>query len=199
MINSEPEPTLNTEHRNMRRPPSSSSVAGMPPMGRWASLNLPMFHLYNFVAAVCLPFPVNAGNTWVLICQANATIADIRYLTFNSFILSHTYAVAFLNKFQNKCFGHSDRRGGSSASNTRKDEYNWGYDADDLSEEVLRTSTALENIQLDRKARNLTTSWRLGRLSELFAFVPSLFLFFAFGMVPETWQYPCRHPGNGAE
>uniref|UniRef100_A0A453KFA2 Uncharacterized protein n=1 Tax=Aegilops tauschii subsp. strangulata TaxID=200361 RepID=A0A453KFA2_AEGTS len=70
---------------------------------------------------------------------------------------------------------HSDRRGGSSASNTRKDEYNWGYDADDLSEEVLRTSTALENIQLDRKARNLTTSWRLGQLSELFAFVPSFF------------------------
>ncbi|VAI16350.1 unnamed protein product [Triticum turgidum subsp. durum] len=95
MINSEPEPTLNTEHRNMRRPPSSSSIAGMPPMGR----QMPP---------------------------------------------SQT----------------SDRRGGSSASNTRKDEYNWGYDADDLSEEVLRTSTALENIQLDRKARNLTTSWR---------------------------------------
>ncbi|CAN6335319.1 unnamed protein product [Urochloa humidicola] len=54
----------------------------------------------------------------------------------------------------------SDRRGGSSASNTRKDEYNWRYDADDISEEVLRTSTALENIQLDRKSRNLPTSWR---------------------------------------
>uniref|UniRef100_A0A0D9XN27 Uncharacterized protein n=1 Tax=Leersia perrieri TaxID=77586 RepID=A0A0D9XN27_9ORYZ len=54
----------------------------------------------------------------------------------------------------------SDRRGGSSASNTRKDEYNWRYDSDDISEEVLRTSNALENVQLDRKARNLTTSWR---------------------------------------
>ncbi|KAI4991461.1 protein TONNEAU 1b-like [Hordeum vulgare subsp. vulgare] len=95
MVNSESDPTLNTEHRNMRRPPSSSSVAGLPPMGRQM--------------------------------QPSQT---------------------------------SDRRGGSSASNTRKDEYNWGYDADDLSEEVLRTSTALENIQLDRKARNLTTSWR---------------------------------------
>jgi FGFR1 oncogene partner len=54
----------------------------------------------------------------------------------------------------------SDRRGGSSTSNMRKDEYNWRYDADDLSEEVLRTSTALENMQLDRKSRNLPTSWR---------------------------------------
>ncbi|XP_047047442.1 protein TONNEAU 1b-like [Lolium rigidum] len=53
----------------------------------------------------------------------------------------------------------SDRRGGSSASNTRKEEYNWGYD-DDISEEVLRTTSAMENVQLDRKTRNLTTSWR---------------------------------------
>ncbi|CAN6330242.1 unnamed protein product [Urochloa humidicola] len=43
----------------------------------------------------------------------------------------------------------------------RKDEYNWRYDADDISEEVLRTTTtALENVQLDRKSRNLPTSWR---------------------------------------
>uniref|UniRef100_A0A0E0MIL1 LisH domain-containing protein n=1 Tax=Oryza punctata TaxID=4537 RepID=A0A0E0MIL1_ORYPU len=41
-----------------------------------------------------------------------------------------------------------------------EDEYNWRYDADDISEEVLRASSALENVQLDRKARNLTTSWR---------------------------------------
>jgi hypothetical protein len=54
----------------------------------------------------------------------------------------------------------SDRRGGSSASNTRKDEYNWRYDADDISEEVLRASAALESVQLDRKSRNLPTSWR---------------------------------------
>ncbi|KAL5203588.1 hypothetical protein ABZP36_008459 [Zizania latifolia] len=96
IINSESDPTLNAEHRNVRRPPSSSSVAGLPPMGR--------------------PMP-----------------------------LSQT----------------SDRRGGgSSASNTRKDEYNWRYEADDISEEVLRASSALENVQLDRKALNLTTSWR---------------------------------------
>ena len=55
----------------------------------------------------------------------------------------------------------SDRRGGSSASNNiRKDEYNWRYDADDISEEVLRASAALESVQLDRKSRNLPTSWR---------------------------------------
>ncbi|XP_010908960.1 protein TONNEAU 1a [Elaeis guineensis] len=54
----------------------------------------------------------------------------------------------------------SDRRLGSSASNIRKDDYNWRYDADELSEDVIRASNALENIQLDRKARNLTTSWR---------------------------------------
>lgn len=36
----------------------------------------------------------------------------------------------------------------------------WRYDAE-ISEDVMRAANALENIQLDRKARNLTTSWRL--------------------------------------
>ncbi|XP_010922489.1 protein TONNEAU 1a [Elaeis guineensis] len=53
----------------------------------------------------------------------------------------------------------ADRRLGS-VSGIRKDEYNWRYDADELSEDVIQASNALENIQLDRKARNLTTSWR---------------------------------------
>ncbi|KDP46144.1 hypothetical protein JCGZ_06655 [Jatropha curcas] len=52
----------------------------------------------------------------------------------------------------------SDRRAGSSMSGYRKDECNWRYDSDELQEDVIRTS--LENLQLDRKARNLTTSWR---------------------------------------
>lgn len=56
----------------------------------------------------------------------------------------------------------SDRRGGSSMSGYRKDEYNWRYDSDEISEDVVRASTAFENLQLDRKARNLTTSWRHG-------------------------------------
>ncbi|GMI80636.1 tonneau 1b [Hibiscus trionum] len=52
----------------------------------------------------------------------------------------------------------SDRRVGSSMSGYRKDEYSWRYDDD---EDVIRASTtALENLQLDRKARNLTSSWR---------------------------------------
>ncbi|KAI9156544.1 hypothetical protein LWI28_008370 [Acer negundo] len=54
----------------------------------------------------------------------------------------------------------SDRRAGSSMSGYRKDEYNWRYDNDEVSDEVIRASSALENLQLDRKARNLTTSWR---------------------------------------
>ncbi|CAK9143402.1 unnamed protein product [Ilex paraguariensis] len=54
----------------------------------------------------------------------------------------------------------SDRRAGSSISGYRKDEYNWRYDGDELPDDVIRASTALENLQLDRKARNLTTSWR---------------------------------------
>ncbi|KAB2084859.1 hypothetical protein ES319_A05G362100v1 [Gossypium barbadense] len=53
----------------------------------------------------------------------------------------------------------SDRRAGSSLSGYRKDEYSWRYD-DDTPEDVIRASTALENLQLDRKARNLSTSWR---------------------------------------
>ncbi|CAL5404404.1 unnamed protein product [Camellia sinensis] len=52
-----------------------------------------------------------------------------------------------------------DRRGGSSMSSYRRDEYNWRYDSDELPDDVARASTALENLQLDRKARNLTSSW----------------------------------------
>ncbi|CAN1174170.1 Protein TONNEAU 1b [Linum perenne] len=54
----------------------------------------------------------------------------------------------------------SDRRAGSSMSGYRKDDYNWRYDSDELPEDVNRASAALENLQLDRKARNLTSSWR---------------------------------------
>ncbi|KAJ8765886.1 hypothetical protein K2173_020402 [Erythroxylum novogranatense] len=54
----------------------------------------------------------------------------------------------------------SGRRAGSSMSGYRKDEYNWRYDSDELPEEVIRASAALENLQLDRKTRNLTSSWR---------------------------------------
>ncbi|XP_021296167.1 protein TONNEAU 1a-like [Herrania umbratica] len=54
----------------------------------------------------------------------------------------------------------SDRRAGSSMSGYRKDEYSWRYDNDEIPEDVIRASSALENLQLDRKARNLTTSWR---------------------------------------
>uniref|UniRef100_A0A7N0V4U6 LisH domain-containing protein n=1 Tax=Kalanchoe fedtschenkoi TaxID=63787 RepID=A0A7N0V4U6_KALFE len=56
----------------------------------------------------------------------------------------------------------SDRRSGSSMSNYRKDDYNWRYGNEDNSEDVHRASSALENLQLDRKARNLTSSWRNG-------------------------------------
>nr|GMC50142.1 protein TONNEAU 1A-like [Ipomoea batatas] len=54
----------------------------------------------------------------------------------------------------------SNRRAGSSVSGYRKDEYNWRYESDEVAEDVVRASTALENLQLDRKARNLSTSWR---------------------------------------
>ncbi|PWA62525.1 LIS1 homology motif protein [Artemisia annua] len=55
----------------------------------------------------------------------------------------------------------SDRRGGSSNSSYRNnDDYNWRYENDDTTEDITRASIALENLQLDRKARNLTTSWR---------------------------------------
>ncbi|CAN4090211.1 unnamed protein product [Withania somnifera] len=54
----------------------------------------------------------------------------------------------------------SDRRAGSSVSGYRKDEYNWRYENEELPQDVMLASSALENLQLDRKARNLTTSWR---------------------------------------
>ncbi|CAL9246330.1 unnamed protein product [Arabidopsis halleri] len=49
---------------------------------------------------------------------------------------------------------------GAATSGYGKDENNWRYDSEDMPEEVMRASTALENLQLDRKTRNLTSSWR---------------------------------------
>ncbi|KAL1208769.1 Protein TONNEAU 1a [Cardamine amara subsp. amara] len=55
----------------------------------------------------------------------------------------------------------SDRRAGLSTSGYRKDEFNWRHGNEDAAhEEVMRASAALENLQLDRKTRNLTSSWR---------------------------------------
>ncbi|KAL4575149.1 hypothetical protein LXL04_021991 [Taraxacum kok-saghyz] len=58
----------------------------------------------------------------------------------------------------------SDRRGGSLNSGYRKDDYNRRYESDDMNmpDDVMRDSSALENLQLDRKTRNLTNSWRRG-------------------------------------
>ncbi|XP_010556649.1 PREDICTED: protein TONNEAU 1a-like [Tarenaya hassleriana] len=54
----------------------------------------------------------------------------------------------------------SDRRAGMSSSGYREDEYNWRYDNQEVPEEMIRASAALENLHLDRKTRNLTSSWR---------------------------------------
>ncbi|KAG6404664.1 hypothetical protein SASPL_136917 [Salvia splendens] len=56
----------------------------------------------------------------------------------------------------------SDRRAGSSASGYRRDEYNRRYENDGHSEDVIRASAALENLQLERNARRGTSSWRRG-------------------------------------
>lgn len=53
-----------------------------------------------------------------------------------------------------------DRRAGLSTSGYRKEEINWRNGNQDAHEEVMRASAALENLQLDRKTRNLTSSWR---------------------------------------
>ncbi|KAL0848069.1 hypothetical protein Bca101_021316 [Brassica carinata] len=45
-------------------------------------------------------------------------------------------------------------------SGYRNDEHSWRYESEDGTEEVMRASTALANLQLDRKTRNLTSSWR---------------------------------------
>lgn len=88
----ENESSSNLESRNMRRPSSSSTVAGgLPPLVR--------------------PLPGSQA---------------------------------------------SERRAGSSTSSYRR------YDGDELPDDVIRASAALENLQLDRKTRNLTSSWRHG-------------------------------------
>ncbi|MCD7450027.1 Protein TONNEAU 1a [Datura stramonium] len=52
------------------------------------------------------------------------------------------------------------RRAGSSISGYRKDEYSWRYENEELPQDVMLASSALENLHLDRKARNLPSSWR---------------------------------------
>ncbi|GJZ04288.1 hypothetical protein Tco_0537563 [Tanacetum coccineum] len=65
-----------------------------------------------------------------------------------------------IDKWQIPSSQASSQRGGSSNSSYRKDDYNRRYNGDD-SEDIMRTSAALVNVQLDRKTRNLTNSWRL--------------------------------------
>ncbi|CAN0825268.1 Protein TONNEAU 1b [Linum grandiflorum] len=52
------------------------------------------------------------------------------------------------------------RRAGSSMSGYRKDDYNWRYDSDEHPDDVNRAAAEIENLQLDSKARNLTSYWR---------------------------------------
>ncbi|CAN4106947.1 unnamed protein product [Withania somnifera] len=56
--------------------------------------------------------------------------------------------------------GPAAQSSGSSLSGYRKDEYNWRYENEELPQDVMLASSALENLQLDRKVWNLTTSWR---------------------------------------
>lgn len=64
-------------------------------------------------------------------------------------------------------------------SSYRKDDYNWRYDSDESPEDVIRASSAMENLQLDRKARNLTTSWR---------YVLSPFMFYSLYLEKLSFQ-----------
>jgi hypothetical protein len=102
--------------------------------------------------------------------------------------------VAACSKFWNKCPWYirvlSDRRGGSSASNTRKDEYNWRYDADDISEEVLRASAALESVQLG--------GYQLINRASVIMCVQCYF-FCPRTPCDERMVCHCRHSGDGAE
>ena len=86
------------------------------------------------------------------------------------------------------------RRVGSSLSGYRKDEYSWRYDGNDLPEDVMRTSAALENLQLDRKARNLTSSWRYVLTMNKQVVRSSFSLSINFSTV---CRFRCRHGGDG--
>jgi hypothetical protein len=57
-----------------------------------------------------------------------------------SFVVPNSKIGAFL-------YVLSDPRGGSSASNTRKDEHNWRYDTtDDITKEILWALSALKSV-----------------------------------------------------
>ncbi|KAA3464108.1 protein TONNEAU 1a-like isoform X1 [Gossypium australe] len=133
----ETEPSSSLESRNTRRPSSSTVSVGLPPLGRCWS---------NFTSCSQPLFRIHLVSDYLMYWLRNTHLRYCYFFSFNT-------------------FGKLDRRAGSSVSGYRKDEYSWRYD-EDTPEDVIRASTALENLQLDRKARNLTTSWR---------FVPQLF------------------------
>ncbi|XP_057862556.1 protein TONNEAU 1a isoform X2 [Cryptomeria japonica] len=56
-------------------------------------------------------------------------------------------------------FAGTSRENGSFPA-TRKEDNGWRYGDDQHSDDIIRASNAMENIQLDRKARSLTSSWR---------------------------------------
>ncbi|KAG6513534.1 hypothetical protein ZIOFF_023866 [Zingiber officinale] len=57
-------------------------------------------------------------------------------------------------------FALPNQKSMSSIPMSRKADYAWKYNVGEVSEDVIHAANALENIQLDRKARNLTT-WRV--------------------------------------
>ncbi|KAJ8432804.1 hypothetical protein Cgig2_026134 [Carnegiea gigantea] len=124
----ENEPSSNLESRNMRRPSSSSAVAGgLPPLVRSVH-------------------PAYVIVTVFLICFMS------------SFALAPLMDSLIYIRCDRPLPGSqaSERRAGSSTSSYRR------YDGDELPDDVIRASAALENLQLDRKTRNLTSSWRHG-------------------------------------
>jgi FGFR1 oncogene partner len=130
-----PDDSFTNVERHLRRP-QTSLAGGLPPLGRLA--------------------PVSQSSTGSLRNSGIGSASD-RMNDANS---SDLFDLGGNRKGSSTIpFAGTSRENGSFPA-LRKEDHGWRYSDDEHSEDVIRASNALENIQLDRKARSLTNSWR---------------------------------------
>eukprot|EP01018_Ginkgo_biloba_P018378 Gb_04802 [translate_table: standard] len=130
-----PDDSLSNVERHLRRP-SASLAGGLPPLGRLA--------------------PISQSSAGSLRNSGLGNPPD-RMTDANS---SDLFDLGGNRKANSSIpFAGTSRENGSLPA-LRKEDHGWRYNDEEHSEDVLRASNALENIQLDRKTRSLTSSWR---------------------------------------
>ncbi|KAH9325996.1 hypothetical protein KI387_006174, partial [Taxus chinensis] len=132
---SSPDDSISNVERHMRRHPTSIG-GGLPPFGRFT--------------------PVTQSSAGSVRNSSLGNVSD-RVSDGNS---SDLFDLGSNRKTSSNIpFAGTSRENGSFPA-MRKEDHGWRYDDNQHSDDVIRASNAMENIQLDRKARSLTSSWR---------------------------------------